>query len=172
MAQALTKLGTPIVKGTDFNITLAGLASGDAAGRISSRIDLGALSAAALRTSRFRFYFETRWPIAPTVGGTVDFYLGPWDDDVTPGRSVNNIGAADAAFASGAANVNFSNWQKIGNLYVPTATANAPFSFHNPNLYIPYRYVTLGVVNRGGQALDAVEANTICVFTPVIDEIT
>lgn len=158
----LVVIGTPITwtdsgSGGTYAMTLAGLANG--AARVGPRADLGAFPKAYL----YRWHMATMWQATPGVNRTLDLYFVGWDDDATPAKAWQGIGATDAA---GVAADRF-NLLPAGAVAAVSATANLLMS-SGGLIELPYRYVSPYVFNDGQATTHATGGNTIITLTPVI----
>jgi hypothetical protein len=157
-------IGTP----TDVVLTLASVAN--AAGRQSTKVDLGATRAKLYEVlGCVDFTGET-----PTVGNTVDYYWAP-STSTTPGSgNVAGNSGGDAACPDGAlGSITLAEFLKqcqfIGSLIVHDggSVQNGFVGVFSPSS----RYGQLIVVNNSGDAFEADDVEMHQVMNPIVDEV-
>jgi hypothetical protein len=150
---------------TDVQFSLAALTAGEY--RQSTKADL-----TATRALQFSVMAQIEWSVAPTAGGTVNFWWGPTPDSAAPspgglGESdadYHGYGADDASAAEAVAQL-----QYIGAL-VATADATIQTAFVG-TFSAPERYGILVATNGSDQTLNADDVEMHVVIDPIVDEI-
>jgi hypothetical protein len=140
-------------------ITLQNLAAG--AGRYSARYDRGAGSLAAWYRLRFIWQMET----AGVLGEVVEVYLSTWSEDGS--YSDGALGTSDAALTSDLRR-NLGNPAMIG---IVDKTATATNIIKSTLIFVPTRYITLGVWNATADNLENTANVNILTMTPYPMEI-
>lgn len=157
--------GTP----TDVALTLNNLAN--AAGRQSTKVDLGATHAAAYALLGCVDYTgET-----PTANSRIDYYWAPSVSGTAGTGNVAGNSGVDAAapgtpIPAGLTLAEFLKWCIfIGSLYLSddAAVQNGFVGILNP----PTRYGQLVVVNNGGDTFEQDDVEAHQVLVPIVDEI-
>ena len=157
-------VGTP----TDVVLTLASVV--DAAGRQSTKVDLGATRAAQYSVfGAVDFTGET-----PTAGTTVDYYWAPSASTTQGTGNIAGNSGADAAAPGGAlGSITLAEFilqcQFIGSLvcHDGASVQNGYVGTFSPS----ERYGQLIVVNNSGDAFEADDVEMHQVMNPIIDEI-
>lgn len=157
------KAGTAVTfKASGGSVLFTPTSVANAAGRLSTRGDLGALP----RPLLYRWYAETAAAATPTVGNWLEIRMAWWNDDATPGQPDGGVGASDAAFAT---ENDLKNLKKVGEVVCDAASATV---FQASGLiWIPVRYVSVVWWNRFGSALSATAGDHVFSLTPVFDDI-
>lgn len=157
-------IGTP----TDVVLTLSALAN--AAGRQSTKVDLGATRAARYEVlGCVDFTGET-----PTAGGTIDYYWAPSTSGTAANGNVAGNSGVDGAAPDGAlGSITLAEFLKqcifIGSLVVHDGASvqNGFVGTFSP----PGRYGQLIVVNNSGDAFEADDVEMHQVMNPIVDEV-
>ncbi len=159
-------IGTPTP--TDVVLTLSAVA--DAAGRQSTKVDLGSPRAAAYEVlGCVDFTLET-----PTVGGTIDYYWAPSTNATAASGNVAGNSGSDGAAPDGAlGSITLAEFVKqcqyIGSLIVHDGASvqNGLVGVFSPSS----RYGQLIVVNNSGDAFEADDVEMHQVMNPIVDEV-
>ena len=169
MADVLIRTGTAITwkaSGGDYDITLAGLASG--AARQGEKGDLG-----SSRAARWAARVAINMDVAPAAGAVIEFW---WSSSPSAVAGTNNTGATngtDAAYTgSTGGSIDETKWQMqhIGNL-VLTPDADTVVQVQEFVFFPLQRYGMPVVINpSGGQALEGDDDSHQIEFYPIIDE--
>lgn len=150
--------------GGDAAITMTSKAT--ATGRISGRLDLGAILASgpSARATWYRWDFRGKCQATGlVVGNPISLYLPRWHDDATPARGDGDIGSTDA---------DYNTANKLKNLpFLGTAvvddTAGATWITGDGLVWLPFRYVSLVVWNGSGATWSATATDCEFYLTPV-----
>jgi hypothetical protein len=161
----LTLLGTKITFSSGGDVTWTPANVANAAGRLSTRADLGSLASG--RAAWFRWYAENQCQATPTVGNLIRYYLAFWNNETGPDDPDGDVGATDAAFAT---ENDLRNLRHIGNVVVDAATADVVFAASGL-IYIPCRYVSLVGWNASGAALTNDNAEHKFTLDPVYEKV-
>jgi hypothetical protein len=157
----LAVLGTPIKwksSGGDGTIDMTSKATN--AGRLGSRVDLGAFP----RAAEFRVFCTGKFVSGLTLYGTLDIYFAGWNDDATPANPDAGVGASDADFNTESRT---SNLKYVGSLIVDQTNNPSIFARSFSGVYLPYRYVSPVVFNKTGASHDADPTQFQLWLTPV-----
>lgn len=148
--------------GGDAAITTASL--GNAAGRQSVKLDLG-----ATRAAFYDAFIDVELAATPTAGNSVDLYWAPSASNTAGVDNPGNATGADAAYAGYSSNLTATlpQLQYIGSL-VTTAQATATVQKAFAGRFSPaHRYGSLIVVNNSGVAFHTSDANIQFRLVPV-----
>ena len=165
VSQQLTNPGVPITfgdtgqtpagGGTLVVWTLSNRTSGT--GRISARADLGAGAHAALFALRCRFSFT-----GSSLGSALELYLATSDGTNPDGE----VGTADAALTADQRRALLF----VGLLPIYQTVSNTTMTVSFRNLYLPERYVSVGMWNATGLPTETSTTKHRCVLTPMNPE--
>lgn len=150
--------------GGDVAFNLKNLSN--AAGRISTRLDLGAYP----RATRYRFFAQAQWQATPTQYNLMQFGLVFWDDESTPGDASGGITqATDSGTRDGSTSI--AQTDLIG-LYacppiVVRAAAASTIFTAGGIVRIDTRYVSILGWNAGGSALVNTDGLSFVRLTPL-----
>lgn len=150
--------------GNTYTMTNSALAT--VAARVGARGDLGAYP----RALAWRWYMETQWTSAPTADGTLDLYVGFWDNDTGPANPWAQLPATDTGYAAASAGLSKRKSLKYLGSAVVETSAVGPFSAGGVFL-APARFITPMLYNAGSVALAAAGTfPTIIRMTPIYPE--
>jgi len=162
--------GTDLTIGTPIDVVLTLTAVADAAGRQSTKVDLGATRAAQYEVlGCVDFTGET-----PTVGQSIDYYWAPSTHaNPAKGNVAGNSGIDAAAPGGALGSITLAEFLlqciSIGSLIIHDGASvqNGYVGVFSPT----GRYGQLVVINNSGDVFEANDVEMHQVMTPIVDEI-
>lgn len=158
-----------LVVGSPQTVQLDMTSVANAAGRQSTKLDLG-----ATRAPRYSVDGAFELSATPTSGGTIDLYWAPSPASGTAVGNPGNISGSDAAAPGGGIGTLSElilQCQYIGSFVTSDDATTAVQSGHIGVFSPADRYGCLIVVNNSGAAFHSDAAETHIVFNPIIDQV-